>query len=221
MDYFKILRILYLTSGFLPLLVYLIKMKESRVNKSIVNFLPFIVLIFFATFVETIVKNFIFKYNALKWFRLYDFLEFYSILLFYYFELKKKKIYYFFAVTYFILFFYLSLDWNNESVGDQSLIIYSAVLVLISTVLWFINVFKNFEETPFYQRSNFYLISILLIYILGTTLSFVTADFMFKNDYNNLIILNTIIRSFNILARILIVVTILKFLKFDSNESKF
>ena len=119
------------------------------------------------------------------------------------------------------MFFYLSLNWNNESVGDQSLIIYSAVLVLISTVLWFINVFKNFEETPFYQRSNFYLISILLIYILGTTLSFVTADFMFKNDYNNLIILNTIIRSFNILARILIVVTILKFLKFDSNESKF
>lgn len=73
MDYFKILKILYLTTGFLPLLVYLIKMKGSRVNKSIVNFLPFIVLIFFATFVETIVKNFIFKYNSLAWFRLYDF----------------------------------------------------------------------------------------------------------------------------------------------------
>ena len=196
-------------------------MKGSRVNKSIVNFLPFILLIFFATFVETIVKNFIFKYNALKWFRLYDFLEFYSILLFYYLELRKKWLFVFFAISYLLLYFYLSLSWTNESVADQPLVISTAILVITSTILWFVNVFKNFEETPLYQRSSFYLISILLIYILGTTLSFMAGDFMFKNDFNNLIILNTIIRSFNILARILIVVTILKFLKFDRNESKF
>ena len=196
-------------------------MKGSRVNKSIVNFLPFIVLIFFATFVETIVKNFIFKYNSLAWFRLYDFLEFYCFLLFYYFELKRKKIYYLFAITYLILFFYLSFNWNNENVGDQLLIIYSAVLVLISTILWFVNVFNNFEETPLYKRSGFFLNSVLLIYILGTTLTFISIDFVWKNEFDNLIILNTIVKIFNIITRLLIIVTLLKFLKFDRNESKF
>lgn len=203
------------------MLVYLIRMKGSRVNKSIVNFLPFIVLIFFATFVETIVKKFIFKYNSLAWFRLYDFLEFYCILLFYYFELNRKKIYYLFAISYLILFFYLSINWNNENVGDQPLIIYSAVLVLISTILWFVNVFNNFEETPLYKRSGFFLNSVLLIYILGTTLTFISIDFVWKNEFDNLIILNTIVKIFNIITRLLIIVTLLKFLKFDRSESKF
>ncbi len=221
MDVFELFKILYLTTGFLPLLVYLIRMKGSRVNKSIVNFLPFIVLIFFATFVETIVKKFIFKYNSLAWFRLYDFLEFYCILLFYYFELNRKKIYYLFAISYLILFFYLSINWNNENVGDQPLIIYSAVLVLISTILWFVNVFNNFEETPLYKRSGFFLNSVLLIYILGTTLTFISIDFVWKNEFDNLIILNTIVKIFNIITRLLIIVTLLKFLKFDRSESKF
>ena len=221
MDVFELFKILYLTTGFLPLLVYLIRMKGSRVNKSIVNFLPFIVLIFFATFVETIVKKFIFKYNSLAWFRLYDFLEFYCILLFYYFELNRKKIYYLFAISYLILFFYLSINWNNENVGDQPLIIYSAVLVLISTILWFVNVFNNFEETPLYKRSGFFLNSVLLIYIIGTTLTFISIDFVWKNEFDNLIILNTIVKIFNIITRLLIIVTLLKFLKFDRSESKF
>ncbi len=219
MDVFELFKILYLTTGFLPLLVYLIRMKGSRVNKSIVNFLPFIVLIFFATFVETIVKKFIFKYNSLAWFRLYDFLEFYCILLFYYFELNRKKIYYLFAISYLILFFYLSINWNNENVGDQPLIIYSSVLVLISTILWFVNVFNNFEETPLYKRSGFFLNSVLLIYIIGTTLTFTSIDFVWKNEFDNLIILNTIVKIFNIITRLLIIVTLLKFLKFDRSES--
>lgn len=204
-----------MTSGFLPLLVYLIKMKRSKFDRSIVNFLPFIVLIFFATFVETIVRNFIFRYDALKWFRLYDFLEFYTILLFYYLELRKNKLYIFFSICYLLLFIYLSLSWNNESVADQPLILSTIILVIISTVLWFVNVFKNFEETPLYKRSGFYIISILLIYTLGTSLSFLSVDFVYKNDFNNLVILNTIVRSFNIIARFLIVIII-----FKSFESK-
>lgn len=199
-----------MTSGFLPLLVYLIKMKRSKFDRSIVNFLPFIVLIFFATFVETIVRNFIFRYDALKWFRLYDFLEFYTILLFYYLELRKNKLYIFFSICYLLLFIYLSLSWNNESVADQPLILSTIILVIISTVLWFVNVFKNFEETPLYKRSGFYIISILLIYTLGTSLSFLSVDFVYKNDFNNLVILNTIVRSFNIIARFLIVIIIFK-----------
>lgn len=141
-------------------------------------------LIFFATLVETVVRYF-YKYEDLKWYRLYDFLEFYSILVFYYFELKtKKKFYIFFAICYLILFFYLSLSWTNKSIGDQPLIVATAVLVIISTVLWFVNVFKKFEETPLYRRSGFYLVSILLIYILGTTLSFLSVDFIFENDFD-------------------------------------
>lgn len=120
-----------------------------------------------------------------------------------------------------ILFFYLSINWNNENVGDQPLIIYSAVLVLISTILWFVNVFNNFEETPLYKRSGFFLNSVLLIYIIGTTLTFISIDFVWKNEFDNLIILNTIVKIFNIITRLLIIVTLLKFLKFDRSESKF
>lgn len=208
---------LYKITGFLPLIIFLFcYIKWKKVDKSIINFLPFIVLIFFATLVETVVRYF-YKYEDLKWYRLYDFLEFYSILVFYYFELKaKKKLYAFFAICYLVLFFYLSLSWTNKSIGDQPLIIATAVLVIISTVLWFVNVFKNFEPIPLHRRSGFYLVSILLIYILGTTLSFLSVDFIFKNDFDNLKILTSIIHGFNIISRVLIVVTLLKFLKFST-----
>ncbi|WP_072784546.1 hypothetical protein [Flavobacterium haoranii] len=214
----ELLRICYKITGFLPLIVFLFYyFKGGKIEKSIFNFLPFIVLMFFATFVEC----HFFKYSVKKWIRLYDFLEFYTLLWFFYKEIKLKKLYSFFSLSYLLLYIYLIITWDNTKIADQPLVIFTILLVLVSGILWFINVFKNFEETPLYKRTGFYIIGVILFYILSTSLSFLFTEYFWKNNRENAFILRNIILSFNTISRIIITVTLLKFLKFDKNESKF
>ena len=162
---------------------------------------------FFATIVEL---NF-FKFNVRNWIRLYDFLEFYTLLAFFYKELRFKKIYSLLALVYLTLFIYLLLfKWDNKSIADQPLIISSVILVLTSVILWFMNVFKNFDEKPLYKRASFYFVGVILLYILSTSLSFLSIDFFWENNRENAYILKKINYFFNILSRIIIVLTIYK-----------
>lgn len=206
---FEILDKVYLILGYLPLIVFLLLIQWKKADKSIINFLPFIVLIFVATLVET----HFFKYNVKKWIRLYDFLEFYALLFFFYRELRFKKIYSFFAISFFLLFVYLCFTWTNTKIADQPLVISTIVLVLLSVTLWFINVFKNFEETPLYQRTAFYLVGVILLYILSTALSFLSTDFIWINKREDGYILYRINLLFNIISRIVIVIVIYKSMK--------
>lgn len=202
-----IIKYIYLVLGFLPLILYFFLYKrKGDPDKSLVNFLSFIVLMFLATIVEL---N-LFKFNVKNWIRLYDFLEFSALLIFFYRELRLKKIYILFASGYFLLLVYLLFTWNNEKIGDQPLMFSTVLLVLISSVLWFVNVFKNFEEKPLYKRTSFYLVSVVLLYILGTSLSFISTDFFWKHNRENSYILKRINYFFNILSRIIIIITIYK-----------
>lgn len=202
-----IIKYIYLVLGFLPLILYFFLYKrKGDPDKSLVNFLSFIVLMFLATIVEL---N-LFKFNVKNWIRLYDFLEFSALLIFFYRELRLKKIYILFASGYFLLLIYLLFTWNNEKIGDQPLMFSTVLLVLISSVLWFVNVFQNFEEKPLYKRTSFYLVSVVLLYILGTSLSFISTDFFWKHNRENSYILKRINYFFNILSRIIIIITIYK-----------
>lgn len=216
MDYFKIIKYTYLFLGFTPLILCFFYYKKGRkFNDSLINFLPFIILMFFATIVEL---NF-FKFNVRNWIRLYDFLEFYTLLAFFYKELRFKKLYSLFALGYFTLFIYLLLfKWDNKSIADQPLIISSVILVLTSVILWFMDVFKNFDEKPLYKRTGFYFVGVILLYILSTSLSFLSIDFFWENNRENSYILQKINYLFNILSRIIVVLTIYKSFELKGNN---
>lgn len=171
---------------------------------------------FFATIVEL---NF-FKFNVRNWIRLYDFLEFYTLLVFFYKELRLKKTYSLFALVYFKLVIYLILfKWGDTSIADQPLIISAVILVLVSVILWFMNVFKNFDEKPLYKRTGFYFVGVILLYILSTSLSFISIDFFWENNRENSYILQKINYLFNILSRIIIVLTIYKSFESKGNNN--
>ncbi|WP_221259904.1 hypothetical protein [Flavobacterium okayamense] len=116
----------------------------------------------------------------------------------------------FLSIVYLILYVYLSFSWNYKTVGDLPIIIFTTLMVLISCVLWFVRVFQNFEETPLYKRSSFYFVSALLIYVLGTSVSFISTDYIWKNSARNLKILSYLILSFNLLNRLIISITLLR-----------
>ena len=198
---------IYKILGFLPLAIVIYKyLRGFKLNKSIKNFLPFIILMFVATIVECRVFN----YNVKKWIWFYDFFEFFTLLFFFYRELKYKKTYSFFSIYYLILFVYLCSIWKRGNIDDQPLVFSTVILVLASTVLWFVNVFKNFEETPLYKRTNFYFVGVILFYILSTSLSFMAIDYFMEYDRDSTYILKRINYIFNIISRLVISIIIIK-----------
>ena len=207
MEILNYLSEIYKILGFLPLTIVIYKyLSGFKLNKSIINFLPFIILMFVATIIECK----IFNYNVKKWIWFYDFFEFFTLLFFFYTELNYKKIYSFFSVSYLILFIYLCSIWKKGSIEDQPLVFSTVILVLASTVLWFINVFNNFEETPLYRRTSFYVVGIVLFYILSTSLSFIAIDYFMEYDRESSYILKRINFIFNIISRFIISIIIFK-----------
>lgn len=207
MEFFNYLSEIYKILGFLPLAIVIYKyLRDSKLNKSIVNFLPFIILMFVATIVECG----IFKYNVKKWIWFYDFFEFFTLLFFFYRELNYKKIYSFFSIYYLIIFTYSCSIWTNGSIDDQPLVFSTVILVLTSVILWFMNVFNNFEETPLYKRTSFYIVGIVLFYILSTSLSFIAIDYFMEYDRESTYILKRINYIFNIISRFIISIIIFK-----------
>ena len=207
MEILNYLSEIYKILGFLPLTIVIYKyLRGFKLNKSIINFLPFIILMFVATIVECD----LFKYSVKKWIWFYDFFEFFTLLFFFYRELRYKKIYSFFSGYYLILFVYLCSIWKKGSIEDQPLVFSTVILVLASTVLWFINVFNNFEETPLYRRTSFYVVGIVLFYILSTSLSFIAIDYFMEYDRESSYILKQINFIFNIISRFIISIIIFK-----------
>lgn len=206
---FFILKQLYYFFGFLLIVIFYFKYKKKLLTKSCYYLSPYLYVVFFATFFEL----FFLRNNkgfSLYWIRFYDFIEYYSILYFFYKELRFKKFYMILSIVYLILYVYLSFSWNYKTVGDLPIIIFTTLMVLISSVLWFVRVFQNFEETPLYKRSSFYFVSALLIYVLGTSVSFISTDYIWKNSAMNLKTLSYLILFFNLLNRLIISITLLR-----------
>lgn len=166
--------------GIFPLIIYIY---HKKVNIETVFFLPFIVLLAFGSLYELFGYS-IFKGSTKYWFRIYLFLEFYTVLYFYFKLLKYKIFFLVYGLFYFILYFYLLIDWSPKKIGLDDLPLNVAItsIVIISSFLWFIEVFKKMDDKPLYFRSSFYYISALLIYFTGTFLVFLMGDYMFFDD---------------------------------------
>lgn len=207
MDRFSYVDIVCLL-GLIPLLIYFF---SRKVNTVTIYLLPFIYLIAFSSLYE-IIGTGVFKIAAKFWFRTYLFLEFYTILYFYYKLFQYKKLYKSFGILYFVLYSYLLMDWSpsQRNFNDVPLNIAITLMVVFSSCLWFVEVFKKLEDKPLFLRSDFFYISALLIYFTGTFLVFLTADFLRDDPNYKMLDYWILIIVFNIILRITIIYTVWK-----------
>lgn len=164
--------------GILPLLFYLIKGSK---NISYLKFLlPFIILMFIASIYEAIFTH-ILQIGTKPWFRIYSFLEFYTILYFYWKLLNRKWLSLFFGIVYLLNYCHLIYEWIyfpriGFNLISSDIIITS--LVLVNSIIWFVDVFKKMEEEPLHINPLFYIIAALLLCYCSSFIVFVVTDYM-------------------------------------------
>ena len=194
--------------GIIPLIIYF---SVKKVNKITVYLFPFVFLMAIASLYELIGTDLL-QIDTKIWFRIYALLEFLTILYFYYKLLKHKIMYVLLAIIYLLIYSYLLIDWSPSQKGfnDLPLNIAITLVVVFSSCLWFVEVFKKLEDTPLHKRTDFFYISGLLIYFTGTFLVFLTADYL-KDDPNYRILDYWIlIVIFNLILRTILIFTVWK-----------
>lgn len=194
--------------GIIPFVVYLLNRKVSIETKC---FLPFIFLLAFASFYEFLGTD-IFKINTSYWFRLYSLLEFCTVWYFYFKFLQYKKTYIFYGIIYLALFCFLLINWSPSSreMNDLPLNIAITLLVLVSSFLWFLDVFKKGDDKPLYLRPEFYYVSALLIYFTGTFWVFLMTDYIINDDSIKLLDYWVLIVIFNLILRVTLIFAVWK-----------
>jgi len=194
--------------GVVPLLLYFLNMKVDKATRYL---FPYILLLAIASLYEFFGTHLL-KLNTSYWFRIYILLEFFTIWYFYFRLLKYKSFYLTYAIIYIIVYFFLLYNWspNSKYIEDLPLNIAALILVLISSFFWFINVFKKLEEKPLYLRTEFYYISILLIYFSGTFLVFLMTDYIISNESMELLYYWNLIVIFNFIVRLTLIFTVWK-----------
>jgi hypothetical protein len=199
---------LIVITGVIPAIIYL---KERKVNQVTICFLPFIMLTAFSSLYEYVGTHLL-QLNTGYWFRIYSLLEFCVVWYFYYKILEFKKCYLFYGAFYLLLYGYLLIDWSpkNNVIDDLPLTIAITLMVVVSSFLWFVDVFKKMEDKALYHRTEFYYISSLLIYFTGTFLVFLMADHIINNDSIKLLDYWVLIIIFNLILRVTLIFTVWK-----------
>lgn len=135
---------------------------------------------FIASIYEAIFSH-ILKIGSTPWFRIYSFLEFYCLLYFYWKLLNRKWLSLFFGITYLLNYCHLIYEWIyfpriGFNLINSDIIITS--LVLVNTIIWFIDIFKKMEEKPLHINPLFYVIAALLLCYCSSFIVFVVTDYM-------------------------------------------
>lgn len=191
------------------LVFYFLRIKIINFRTS--SFVPFIWLVFIATSYELFLYDWL-QLGSIVWFRIYDFLEFFT-LYYYFYRLLKGYRTFFKIIFVFYLFLFLSLLSTKiifPLQSDSYLVCVEAVFVFISSILWFKQLFKDSIHVSLFLLSDFYFVSGLILYFSGIlTLELLSTIIFKKNpseflDYWNLMIV------FNIVLRLFIIVGVWK-----------
>ena len=84
------------------------------------------------------------------------------------------------------------------------------LVVIFSSCLWFVDVFKKLEDKPLHERTDFFYISGLLIYFTGTFLVFLTADYLRDDPNYGILDYWILIVIFNLILRTILIFTVWK-----------
>ncbi|VXB05959.1 conserved membrane hypothetical protein [Flavobacterium sp. 9AF] len=192
--------------GLIPIILFY---RGKKNDKFTIFFLPFIWLVALSSVYELIFTLYL-EVGTKIWFRINIFLEFYCVLFFYYNIFKNKRLFISIGVIYLFLYGYLLLDWSpkQKDFNDLLLNVSITLLVVFSSLKWFLDVFKKMEDIPLFQRTDFLYVSGLLIYFTGTFFVFLAADYLRDNPNYKLLEFWILIIIFNIILRLILIFSI-------------
>lgn len=205
MKFILIFTILY---GLLPLILFFLKRK--KLASEVKFMLPYICLVFFASFYEFI-GTILLQLNVKYWFVFYDFIASIALFYFFYFLLNgiSKILFYFYIFLFVFISFNAFIIWN----GDNFIVISSyynllqTIFILNFSVLWIKKIFVGLELESFTSSATFYFISGLVLYYCGTVFLFLLSNLILKMDKTTFqdywmlnIILNLVLRTLLIIG---------------------
>jgi hypothetical protein len=152
--------------GFIPLVLsYIVKpnARDAAIK-------PFLWLTFAASLYELLALN---KIIFLKnWFIIYNAWEFATVAYYFFFILHKKYIKFFiFTALLYSLFYFLSTyfkELENIYISNMFSCLATSILIFGSSILWFLEIFKNLSIKYLWTHPHFIIISSFLIYYAGT-----------------------------------------------------
>lgn len=197
--------------GILPIL--LVYFKRKQINNYFNYSYPLIALIALGSLYE-FVFTILLKINSEYWFRIYTLLAF--LFISYYFNslLEKKLQIFIFGINILNILLHIVLlfnwDINNNLQTTSYLNVLQSIFVFAFSIVWFINLFKKLENDSLLKNPDFYFVSSLVLYYLGTVFLFLMSAVLFKT--NKAFILEYWIFNifFNLVFRLLLLVGIWK-----------
>lgn len=196
----------------LGILAFVLLRKNEKKETQAFYIKPFIWLVFFSSIYEFV--GYFRNWETPIWSRFYIFLDFIFIFYFFFNTLKKqyKNYFYFSLYSFLVVYIYLLIIWDvNESIKtDFYLTSFETVFVLISSILWFTNIFIELKESSLLNLPDYFFISGFVLYFTGTFFLFLVSDFFLKNMTSQFLSYWNLNIFFIILLRTLLIVGIWK-----------
>jgi hypothetical protein len=207
MNVFLIFTVLY---GILPLALYYL----TKVNRfDLKEIFPFLIVVFIASIYE-FVGTYLLKIYYEKWYLTYKILAFLSINYFFYKLLKHrfKLVFLTFSICFILLLVFTITILNNVSHLEKSAYFNTlqTFIIIIFSILWFVQKFDEMEEENLLQNPNFYFVSGLIICYCGTLFLFLMSNHIYttnKSVFPYYWLLNLIL---NLVLRTLLIVGVWK-----------
>ena len=193
--------------GIIPFFILVLD-KNIRFSK-VSQILPFVLLIFVSSLYE-FVFSILLEWDVSNWFIIYCFLSFLTI--FYFFNRilsKKYKILKTLSLALFVILLVIIFDFNKRNFLDFCSFIdgFITIFILVFSIFWFKDVFKEFEYNSLWISPNFYFISGLILYYCGTLFLFLLSSLIYQDNKSTFqyywflnIILNIVLRTLIIIG---------------------
>lgn len=203
----KIILVLTIIYGIIPLLLFYVYNRKSLDLSSIYSFL---VVVFIASIYE-LIGSVILKMSFENWYLIYKTLAFFSLHYFFYSLLKKRYgiVFLIYIVLFILLLVLAHTFWSGFNVLDVNAYfnMFQMLVVLNFSIYWFKGLFLELVEENLFGNPNFYFISGLIIYYCGTLFLFLVSSSIYAIDKSNFqfywllnILLNFVLRSLLIIG---------------------
>lgn len=197
--------------GVIPLLIFIFN--YSRFNKKTHPILPYLVVVFIASFYEYF-GTYLLKINATNWFMVYKILAITSLQYYFYHLLNKKyKILFIaFSTVFTATFIYNLPHLKNETFLDINAYLSTIItsLVITCSILWFRQLEKKTMRSETKQNPNTYFITGLLFMYGGTIFLLLYANNLYFTN-KELFFTSWMLNLFlNIVNRTLLIVGVWK-----------
>lgn len=211
MKIFDVLYYIALLLGAFPIVLFKRRTKSNSHHHYPIE--PFLWLGLFSSLYEYVGTTLL-EISSIFWFKLYTFLEFFTVTYFFYYLLQKKFKLFFgiFSAIFIIMFLYIMLHFGEmaDFKADTYLSIVEIIVVYFYTIVWLKKVFVDTSEKDLLENPDFYFIVGIVLYLSGTFFMTLLAELIYKNVELSLDEFWISVLIFNIILRLLLILGIWK-----------